>query len=537
MIIQLKKSVLLSIAVIGIGISANAQSLDEGIKMVQYERYNAAKKILEPLAAKDPLANYYLGIAEVEQGNVDAAKAIFNKYPEDAANIAGLSRVAFASNNAIEGRKLAMDAAGKAKKKSVEPLVYAADAINYSETKDQLAISQAVDWYKQALEKMDNVNIRIGLGDAYRKLPGNGGAAMTNYETAVKLDPKNSLGYSRIGRLWYATRQNYPDALDNYNKAKLADPSNPLPYKYLADAYNKIGKPEQAKENVDTYYSLSDKSDEDKILLANIRFQNKEYEESIRIGEELLSSPSPKPSLYRLLGWSYYEKGDNEKALQNMKMFFTKEKPANVIALDYTYMAKAYLNNRDWVAADEYFRKSAEVDTSNAQNLKDYIAIGEAYGAIRSDTAYAAAAYWYKKYALEKENASAVDYFNWGKWAYFGKKYDDAEVAYQALQTKFADNASAVNLGLYWRGRTAAAVDSKAETGGAVEFYKKYLDATANDTARDAKDLMQAYQYLAYYYYNKKDKSNTLKYANLILALEPENKFASDVKGAAATFK
>ena len=59
---------------------------------------------------------------------------------------------------------------------------------------------------------------------------------------------KNSLGYSRIGKLWYDAK-NYPDALSNWQKAKDADPQNPLPYRDLATAYFYVNKngPRQAK--------------------------------------------------------------------------------------------------------------------------------------------------------------------------------------------------------------------------------------------------------------------------------------------------
>ncbi len=210
-------------ALFALSIGARAQSLEEGIKMVKYERYESARKILAPMAATNAAANYYLGLAELGSGNREAARADFAKYPADLANIAGMARVAYETGNAAEGQRLALSVADKAGKKDAQPLVYAADAINYGGGNPQ----QAIDLYKKALEKkLDNVDVRIGLGDAYLKQSTGGGEAMNNYENAVAKDAKNSLGYSRIGSLWYSAR-NYTSALDNYGKAKDADPTNP----------------------------------------------------------------------------------------------------------------------------------------------------------------------------------------------------------------------------------------------------------------------------------------------------------------------
>src|SRR4051812_13181022 len=123
--------VIAAVALLAIGTGAGAQSLDEGIKMVRYERYNTAKGILQPLAASNPLANYYLGLAELGSENIQGARTIFSKYPNDAANMAGMARLAFATNNRAEGMRLAQAVAGMAKKKEWQPFLYAADAINY----------------------------------------------------------------------------------------------------------------------------------------------------------------------------------------------------------------------------------------------------------------------------------------------------------------------------------------------------------------------------------------------------------------------
>ena len=109
--------------------------------------------------------------------------------------------------------KAASELAGKAKKKEWEQLKYAADAVTYTSGGDA---QQAVNWYKAALANYDNLDVRISLADAYLKLAsGGGGEAMSNYEKVVEKDPKNSLAFSRIGKLWYDAKY-YKLALENW---------------------------------------------------------------------------------------------------------------------------------------------------------------------------------------------------------------------------------------------------------------------------------------------------------------------------------
>ena len=152
------------IAAFALVIGAKAQSLEEGIKMYHYERYGTAKSMLEPMAGSNAEANYYVGLSQIGLGELEAAKATFNKYTEDPANISGLARVAFEQKNVVEGNKIAENVAGMAKKRNWEPLRYAADAITYT---DGGNTQQAIAWYKKALESdADNAWLHIGLGES-----------------------------------------------------------------------------------------------------------------------------------------------------------------------------------------------------------------------------------------------------------------------------------------------------------------------------------------------------------------------------------
>ena len=514
----MNKSIVMIAAATVISFGAKAQSLEEGIKMVKYERYESAKKILAPLAGSNAAANYYLGLAELGLENKDAARTDFAKYPADLANIAGMARVAFESGNVAEGQRLAQSVADKAGKKDAQPLVYAADAINYGGGNSQTA----VDLYKKAIEKkLDNVDLRIGLGDAYMKQQSGGGEAMNNYEAAVAKDAKNSLGYSRIGALWYAAH-NYKAALENYARAKDADPTNPIPYRDLANAYTYTGNYKLANENVDRYFELSDKSVDDKIQRANIKFLAKEYATAIQQLQELTSMNINRPYLYRILAYSQYETKDYTNALANMRIFWSKTDPKKVIPNDYLYMGKLYGQLKMADSADYYFSQATATDTANSAKVNTDIA--EIYKAMNTEAGYAKSAEYYGKVIKGAAKPTATDYFWYGTMTYYAKKYDDAAKIFEEMETKFPDQNSAT----YWRGRVAAAQDNEGKTGGAIAFYDKWLGIVGPNYDKK-NDLLGVYRYYALVSYNKGDKAKAKEFIGKIRTIDANDALAKQL--------
>lgn len=516
----MNKSIVMMTAAVALSFSVNAQSLEEGIKMVKYERYESAKKILEPMAASNPTANYYLGLAELGLEHKDAARADFSKYPADLANMAGLARLAFESGNQAEGQRIAGEVASKAGKKDAQPLLFAADAINYGGGN----VQQAIDLYKKAMEKkLDNVDLRIGLGDAYLKQSTGGGEAMNNYEAAVAKDPKNSLGYSRIGALWYAARK-YDDAKTNYEKAKDADPTNPLPYRDLANAYFYIGKYDLANQNIDKYWELSDKTDEDRVQRINIKFLAKEYNTVIPELNDIVSKPNAKPVFYRMLGYAQYETKDYANAQQSLNTFFAKQDPKKILPSDYLYMAKLYGQMKLADSADIYYSKALASDSSK-DKTKLYTEIAEAYKAMNTDAGYNKSAEYYGKIVKGKETPTARDYFWYGTMTYYAKKYDEAAKIFEEMETKFPAEES----GTYWRGRVAAAQDNEGKTGAALPYYEKWLEKVGPNSDKK-NDLLQVYRYGALVNYNKNNKAQAQSYIEKINTINPNDELAKQLK-------
>jgi uncharacterized protein HemY len=523
-VINRKSIFMLSIAA-SLSLGAVAQSLDEGIKMVKYERYTSAEKILQPMAASDPIANYYYGITQLEREDTAGARATFAKYPEDLANMSGMARLAFVSKNAAEGQRLAAAIADKAKRRDWQTLVYVADAINYGGGNPQ----DAIKYYQEALKRGgDNVYLRIGLGDAYQKLQGGGGEGMNNYEAAVAKDTRNSLGYYRMGELWYAAH-NYPAALENLGKAKDADPANPLPYKSLANAYFWVGKYDLAKQNIEQYFKLSDQTCDDRINYGNILFLAKDYAPAISMMQQVIDTCGERAYMYRVLGYSQFETKDYQNALQNMRTFFQKQTdPAKILNSDFMYLGKTYAALKQMDSAVYYITRAESLDTaSNKRSV--YMEIAETYRSMNTDAAFVKSAEYYKK-AVEADTAkaTATDYFWWGVMEYYAKQYDNAARVFETMETRFPDQPSAT----YWRGRVAAAVDNEGKTGAALPFFTKWLGFPENESnTRKPSDLKFAYEYLAIVAYNKDDKAGIKEYIDKIKAIDPTNALAKQLEG------
>ena len=515
------KKIMIILTALVLTINAGAQSTtDAGIKMYNYGKYQSAETILAPLAAADAVANYYLGLTYLALGDAAKANATFTKYPEDPANISGTARVAFVNKDINKGMQIAKDLAAKSKKKEWMQEKYAADAITYTTGGDY---HQAVAWYTDALAKNDNPGTHIGIADAYRKIPGGGGDAMTNYEQITEKDPKNSLAYSRIGDLWYEAR-NPTSAAENYNKAKDADNTNPLPFKALAYAYQLNGKYDMALQNIQQYINLSDKTLNDKTQLAEIQYLAHKYCDAVNTAKDLMNQPASnetKTELYGILGFSQAECGDSIEAIKNVHIWLQRQDAKKILPNDYVQIGKLFLKANMLDSAVVYYNKGVSGDTS--QNKTDiYRQIAEAY---KSKKDYCHSADWYNNLIKANPETQPTDYF----WRVFMYYYcNDMNKAMGAANDFAAKYGATQPSAIYSQARVAAAIDSTATTGGAAEFFKKWLD-TVGPNYEKKNDLKGAYSYLMYYYFNSKDKEKANEYKSKIIAIDPNDRSVKDI--------
>ena len=514
-----RKIMMMLIAMV-FSIGAVAQSVQDGIKMYNYEKFQSAERILSPLAT-DPLANYYLGLCYIQDGDAAKAGATFSKFPDDAANISGNIRVAFMNKEVAKGTQMAKDLAAKSRKKEWQAEKYAADAITYTQGGDY---QQAVIWYKDVQTKNpDDVSTHIGLADVYRKIPGGGGDAMNNYEAVTEKDAKNSLGFTRIGDLWYEAK-NYQSALDNYAKAKDADPTNPLPYKALARAFGSSGKYKQGLENIQKYFDLSDKTPADKINYMEAEFLAQSYCDAVRMSKDMINDITDmdkKTELYGILGFSEAQCGDSVDAVKNIRIWLSRRDKSKILPSDYVNVGKLFLKMGQLDSAVAYYNKGIAGDTG--QNKTDiYRQIAEAF---KSRKDYCNSAAWYDNLIKTNPGTQPADYAWRGIMFYYCHDYTGAMNSYNDFAVKYPTQPSIP----YWQGRIAEAIDSDATSGAAVPYFMKWFEIIGPNYEK-VNEEKGPYEYLIYYFYNKKDKENMNLYKDKLKAIDPNDKALKDLE-------
>lgn len=521
------KRIVIMLAFVASAFVAGAQdaAVKNGIKLYNYKKYKSAETALAPAADKDPIANYYLGLAYLEMGNVDQASARFAKFPEDPANISGMARVAFEKKDVATGNKITKDLAGKAKKKDWIQLKYAADAIAYTEGGDY---NQAAAWYKDALTKAPDAEkaaLHIGLGDVMRKVPGGGGEAMTNYEMVTDKDKTNSLAFTRIGDLWYDAR-NYQSALDNYARAKDADNTNPLPYKSLANAYSRSGKYKLALQNLEEYLAHSDNSAQDQLEYARTLYQAQSYCDAAKQAQKLLGTeknPAHITELTGILGFSQANCGDSVAAANTIRRYFMMQDPKKITPGAYIEFGKLFMKLDQLDSAGVYYTKGTEGDTSAGKSdvLRE---VAEAFKAKKD---YCKSAEWYDNLVKSNPSTQPLDYFWRGYMYYYCNDLNKSVKAFEEFEAKYADQPSAY----YWHARALAAIDSDAVTGTATPVFTKWLDLVGPDYDKK-NDMKIAYSYLLLNAYKTDNKENMKLYIDKIRTIEPTNDLAKQIEDA-----
>lgn len=526
------KKVVTIMAATAVSFQMYAQSVDEGIKMYQYERYETAKTILSSFADKDAVANYYYGLSLIELGDLAQAQKVFSK-DDSYMNLAGRARILYIQNKPEDAQKLLEQITDNAKRREWDKYKVAADAITYTKGG---SIPLAISWYLTAVERNDkNADLMIGLGDVYMKLVEGGGNAHSSYEKALEIDPNSSLAYSRVGRLWYVAQQ-YEEALKAYNSAKEVDPANPLPYRDLARAYQRAGNFDLALTNVEEFLSKSDQTVDNKITYANILYEAGKYDLAQDKMKELIAEGNERPYMYRIIAYTAFELENIQEAEDNLNQFFQKAAPEELINNDYIYQAKinaalAYqLKQTDAESPmiATYYQKvdqslshlKIEKDDQKADIYRD---LGAFFKEVQD---YKHAAEYYGKIvALEHVEATVLDYYYWGFWSFYAQNLEESYEAFEQMSKKFPNEGSP----LYWQARVKAAQDPEAQGDEAIQAYEKWLAFDNENYNHADSELMVAYQYITFYYYNKENKEEALKYANKIKELDANNSFAQQI--------
>ena len=550
-------------ALLGISNGLLAQSIEDGLKDLYYDKYQSAKQTFEKIVASKPdeRAYYYLGMAELGLENTAGAAAAFQKgmqaLPTSPLLQVGMGRIDLINGNAAAAKQKFESASLATQGTNAEVARAIADANTEVKGGDRgyaLSVMQKLlNGDAKGKKKYTPVAADyIELGDAYRLLGGeNGGKAISTYEKALELEPNRAEAVMKQGLVNYNARL-LQEAVNDWTKATTMDPNyGPAYYElyqfYITPTKNTFSL-ENAAKFLQRYMEVVGKGagqQENEYNLAAISFYKKDYDAAINKAKSVIpqANDAYKGKFTRLVADAYLQKGDSLNAQKTMDEYVKSVPPEKLELNDYKMLSNIYTRLKSSDSAQQaainkqglvYLEKYAEADTT--RDVARYEDVARAYA---NADAFDKAADWYKRViAIKtemKETPTAVDYYNVGQ-NYFRAAgtqapldtvmLNKADSAFGVLAEKFPD----ITTGHYWRGYVNAAKDELAKTGAAVPYFEKYLAMAEGDPTKNKVGLVRAYTYIMVYYYNKDDKTNLQTYMNKLLAVDPNNQTVKQIR-------
>jgi tetratricopeptide (TPR) repeat protein len=344
--------------------------------------------------------------------------------------------------------------------------------------------------------------------------------AITNYNRALYLDPKNVLLMVKIGNI-YIRAKNLVESRNYFEKAKAIDSTFAPLYKGLGEAYSSAGQYKFAKINYKKFLDFSGNNIPAKISYINSLFSAKDYTEALNQIEEVQKIDNSRNYLNRVAAYSAYDKkpADYNKALEYIETFFKNTTPDRIITRDYTYYGRTLLKlKKDSAQIDKGFemlRTAYESDTNDMDIVDDLAVNG----------------YFLRRFPIAIEmlqkkislgNATTKDYMYLGKTYYQLGQYGKADTVFTMVTQKDPDFLDAY----VWIANTYANLDPESKEGLAKPKYEMVIQKALADTVKNSKELYDAYSYMVSYYLfsPKPDYDMSEKYCDKVISLDPNNK-------------
>lgn len=486
--------------------------IQKSLRFLDIEQSNKAIESLNTLVAANPTDAsllYYLGYAQIKMGMLDQALASFEKgiqiNDKEPLNYVGKGHVRVLQNNPVESKTLfdkALDMTNS-KVPAVLSAVGEAYLSNKQYTNDALQVLLK--------SKSKDAITLILIGDAYLQQV-NGGQAVSSYENAASLDPKNGKPHYKIG-IVYTRNKNMPFAIEAYNKAVTADPEYTLAYKELGEIYYATKNGEEAVKAQEKYLALTENPEPGKLQLAFYYFMAKNYVKANELFKELILLPNVPAITFRFYGESSSKVNDLETSRMAFEQYFTKVKPEEIQASDYAAVGKAYVSMKDDSLAIDAFQHSLTLDSTQLEVLQ---LLGET---LIKKKKYVEAIPVFQKLMPLRSKPLSADYYAIGRAYYYTQQFAEADSAF----TKLTELQPTMTVGYLWKARTMASQDPESTKGLAKPAFDKLVEVALTNPEKNKVDLIESYRYLGYQAYLKKDNSTSKSYWQKVLALVPKD--------------
>lgn len=495
----------------------------KALRLVDIEQSSKGVAALEGLVKANPTnasVLYYLGYAQIKRGELDKALASFEKGiqvdPKEQLNYAGKGYVRILQNNLTEAKTIFDKVLADTKSKNAAVLNSVAEA--YLSTKKNVDVAMPLLVKSKSINSKDPETL-ILLGDAYLQ-QGNGsqgGPAVSSYESAATLDPKNAKPHHKVG-IVYARSKNIQAATDAYNQAIKVDPEFAPAYKELGEIYYVAKKGAEAAQAQEKYLALTENPTPGRVQLAFYYFMAKDYVKANSIFKQIIDTPEIPVVAYRFYAQSLMEVKDLEQSRTYFEKYFEKVKKEEISAGDYVYYGNALLQLKQDSLAVQSFDNSLAIDSTNIEIRQ-----------LHAETLYAKKRYAeaiksYNKLVALRKTPSSLDQFNLGRSYYYNEQMVEADTAFNRL-IKLQPTRT---VGYLWVARVRANKDPESTQGLAKPYFDKVIEIGSVEPEKNKKDLIDAYSYMGYYYYLQKDNAKSKSYWEKVLALNPADKRAQE---------
>ncbi|MBA4849690.1 hypothetical protein [Emticicia sp. BO119] len=530
-----------AVAVLALTFHTLAQTVQDGLRNLDAERYNAAGTIFNQLVTSAPTEEnyfyqgyYYLNLPEPDLAKANEAftkGTTLSKRP-DPLNRVGLAAVKLLSGDKA-GAKVDFDDIRKdTKNKNPEVLFRIGEAYAISENPKLNDPAEAVMNIQAGLDVLkvkNNPDYYIALAKAYL-LKNDGGSAMTALENALNMGQKTAVIRTLMGRVWFQGKS-YPKAQQDLNESIKADPEHAPAYYYLSGIFQVFGKFDLAAKNAKLYLEKSEATDEAKLRYVKLAFTSKDYDGATEVLNSIFDKIQD-PVKYRLRGYTQIEKGECAEGVKNVQEFLKKAPEDRHLASDYGTIGRGYICINDDV-------NKAVNDSIGITYMEKAVSLGDTTTDYTTDivNVYKAAKRWDKlattyEQSIAKEGAKAdgADYYNLADAYIRSKDYIKADSALSTTIVLYKDTWLTPYI---LKARVKQYADPNDSTFSAAPIYEKYISLVPE--ADKAKDLTKKYLAEAYGYLGikalllDKDTAKAKEYMNLVLTYDPNNQQATKV--------
>lgn len=538
----MKFKTLLSVILGGCAFTAMAQGgYQDGVDYYNADRFEQAKIILDNTlndAATDKAVSYfYLGSIDLREGNIQAAKANFDKgvaaNPAYGYNYVGLGEIALKGGDKSAAEKLFKEAMATDKKDAALTAAVARAYFNVDPVLYKKEIDKNV---AKALKDSKNLEPAVYVLQGDMAKASDIGQAAGYYEQAMTYDEQaghiNPEAYVKYSNLYNKVNPSF--AISKLEELNQKLPTSALAQRELAEKYYDGNQFTKAAQQYGKYMSNPNHFQNDEQRYSGLLYFGKDYKKSLEIANQVLAKDPENVYMHRMVMLNKAALEDYAGAEEAAKKLFSTPN-ATFTATDYmtygdilgalnhpdeaiTAYTKAFeLNpekNKSVLVSISSMYTDAENYAKAAEVMQKYVDMGDA-----SLTDYYTLSNRYKNLALSlpEESPERVEAAN------NGIKYIDLALESAAEESK----------GMLLQNKASLLMtrDGTNPTDELVDTYKAMIaayDLDPENKVKRAGAYKSAYGFIANDYRIKKDEENARLYFEKLLEIDPENQAVRD---------